>query len=114
METTNRVPSMEETVNSMTDIPIHRTNAATLELLHNSIRRWSAELETAETPIETFFVKIDFGGLADPGDKLFFNQIPTNYSLREDQVDRLLLAGRTLLLDNPEFQKLIQELNDSR
>jgi len=114
METTNRVPSMEETVNSVTDIPIHRANAATLELLQNSIRRWSAELETAETPIETFFVKLDFGGLADPGDKLFLNQIPTSYSLREDQVDRLLRAGRKLLLDNPEFQRLIQDLSGNR
>lgn len=114
METTNRVPSMEDTINSVTDIPIHRTNAATLELLQNSIRRWSLELETAENPIETFFVKLDFGGLADPGDKLFFNQIPTSYSLREDQVNRLLLAGRELLLGNPEFQRLIQDLSGHR
>lgn len=114
METTNRAPSMEDTINSVTDIPIHRTNAATLELLQNSIRRWSSELETAENPIETFFVKLDFGGLADPGDKLFFNQIPTSYSLREDQVDRLLVAGRELLRENPEFQRLIQDLSGDR
>jgi NTE family protein len=112
METSNRVPSMEDTINSVTDIPIHRTNAATLELIQNSIRRWSSELETPQTPIETFFVKIDFGGLTEPGDKLFFNQIPTSFALRDDQVDRLVLAGRALLQDNLDFQRLIQELSD--
>ena len=114
MEITNKAPSMEDTINSVTDIPIHRTNAATLELMQNSIRRWSSELETVETPIETYFVKIDFSSLADPGDKLFFNQIPTSYSLREDQVDRLLVAGRKLLQGNSDFQRLIQDLSADR
>ena len=114
MEKSNRVPSMEDTINSVTDVPIHRTNAATQELVQNGIQRWASELETADRPIEPFFVKIDFGGLTDPSDKLFFNQIPTNFNLRDDQVDRLILAGRRLLQANPEFQRFLEGLSNNK
>jgi hypothetical protein len=40
----------------------------------------------------------------------FFNMILTSFNLNDEQVDRLIEAGRTLLRDNPEFQQLLTDL----
>lgn len=110
MELSSQPPAMEDIVNAVTDIPLHRTNAATLELLQNSIARWTSELATENAPITPYFVTVDFNQIADPDKRHFFNQIPTNFALNTEQVDQLLMAGRGLLKMNPEFQKLLETL----
>ena len=110
IELTNVNPSVEDTINLVTDAQIHRTNVATMELMHNSIRRWSSELSTPEQSVDSYFVEIDFSGLLEVERRLYFNQIPTNYSLTEEQVDDLIAAGRELLVSNTEFQRFIKDL----
>jgi NTE family protein len=110
IELTNRVPSLEDTINLVTDVQVHRTNAATLELMQNSIRRWSAEVATPETPVEPYFVEIDFNGIPQPERRQYFNQIPTSLSLNDEQVDHLIAAGRELLLNHPDFRRFIHDL----
>lgn len=110
IELTNENPSVEDTINLVTDVQIHRSNAATMELMQNSIKRWSSELATPEKPVEPYFVKIDFNSIPEADKRLYFNQIPTNYSLTDEQVDDLIAAGRDLLLGNAEFQRFIKDL----
>jgi len=110
IELTNENPSVEDTINLATDAQLHRTNAATMELMHNSIRRWAAELATPDKPVESYFVEIDFNSIAQPERRHYLNQIPTNYSLTEEQVDDLVAAGRELLFSNTEFQRFIRDL----
>ena len=81
IELTNENPSVEDTINLVTDAQIHRTNMATMELLHDSIRRWSSELSTPEQVVDSYFVEIDFNGFPQAERRLYFNQIPTNFSL---------------------------------
>ncbi len=109
IESTNRRPSIEETIDAVTDIQLHRANAATLELLHNSVERWSAELSTPDAPVEPYFVEIDFKRLGDPQREAFFNQIPTRLSLQPSQIDSLIEVGRELLQNNGEFQRFIAD-----
>jgi NTE family protein len=110
IELTNENPSVENTINLVTDVQLHRTNVATMELLHNSIKRWSAELATPEKPVEPYFVEIDFNRIPQSERRLYFNQIPTSFSLSEEQVDDLIGVGRELLLSNTEFQRFIKDL----
>jgi len=110
IELTNVNPSVEDTINLVTDAQIHRTNVATMELMHNSIRRWSNELATPQNPVDSYFVDIDFNSIPEAERRLYFNQIPTNFSLTEAQVDDLIAAGRELLVSNTEFQRFIKDL----
>ncbi len=112
MELTNQVPSVENTVNLVTDAQLHRTNASTLELLHKSVSRWSSELTTLDTKVEPYFVEIDFKNIPQSKRRAFFNQIPTSYSLNKAQADDLIAAGRELLFSNGEFQRLLTDLAD--
>ena len=110
IELTNENPSVEDTINLVTDAQIHRTNMATMELMHESIRRWSSELSTPEQAVDSYFVEIDFNRLPEAERRLYFNQIPTNYSLTDEQVNDLIAAGRELLVNNTEFQLFIKDL----
>jgi NTE family protein len=101
---------LEDTINLVTDAQLHRTNMATLELLHNSVNRWSAELATPEKPVEPYFVEIDFNRIPQPERRQRINQIPTSYSLNKEQVDELIAVGRELLFSNNEFQRFIRDL----
>jgi NTE family protein len=110
MELSNAVPSMDNIINAVTDVQLHRTNTATLELLHNSIRRWSAELAAPGFIVEPYLVELDFDDIAQPGRRHYFNQIPTSFDLTESQADDLIAAGRELLLGNPEFRRFVADL----
>ncbi|MEZ5542352.1 MAG: patatin-like phospholipase family protein [Pseudomonadota bacterium] len=110
MELSNAVPSMESIINAVTDAQIHRTNAATIELLRNSIRRWSAELNRPGFTVEPYFVELDFEAIAQPERRHYFNQIPTSFSLTQPQADDLIAAGRELLLGNPEFRRFLGDV----
>ncbi|MGB5261622.1 MAG: patatin-like phospholipase family protein [Gammaproteobacteria bacterium] len=114
IESTNENPSVEDTINLVTDVQIHRSNVATLELLHNSVKRWSAELATPEKPVESYFVEIDFNRIPQSGQRQYFNQIPTSLSLSQEQVDDLIAVGRELLLSNNEFQRFVRDMGGNR
>jgi len=110
MELSSAAPSMADTVNLVTDIQLHRTNAATMALLRSSIERWAADLSTPEQTVESYFVEIDFKSIKQAERRRFLNQIPTSFALKGEQVDELIAAGRELLLSNAEFQRLISDL----
>jgi len=109
MDISNRQPSMPETVAAMSDIQLHRYNAATLELMQQSVVRWAGLVSTADHPVESHFVRLSLAAL-DPSQKPFFNEVPTSFALSDEQVDRLIEAGRELLRNDPTFQHLLRQL----
>ena len=114
IESTNENPSVEDTINLVTDVQIHRSNVATLELLQESVKRWSAELATPEKPVESYFVEIDFNRIPQSERRQYFNQIPTSLSLTQQQVADLIAVGRELLLSNSEFQRFIRDMEKNQ
>lgn len=108
MEASNEVPSLEDTINTMTDIQLHRYNAATLDLMEEAIHRWSEELSTPEDKVSSFFVNLGFDSL-DKERQAYFNTIPTSFTLTEAQADDLIALGKELLGNNFEFQRFLKE-----
>jgi len=109
MDTSNKQPSIAETVSAMSDIQLHRYNTATLALMKNTVARWAETLSTPDHPIAPHFAYISFSDLP-PSEQPYFNEIPTSFSLSDEQVDRLISAGRELLRNNPDFQRLLRQL----
>jgi NTE family protein len=114
MELSKVPPSIADTVNLVTDLQLHRTNAATMALMESSIKRWAAELSRPEQAVESYFVSIDFKDVQQAERKRYLNQIPTSFSLKAEQVDELIAVGRELLLSNQEFQRFIRDLGGSQ
>ncbi len=110
LEASNRVPSIENTINAMTDAQLHRTNARTLDLFKRSLARWAEDLSTPERRVEPYFVEINFDSLVQPSRRLFFHQIPVGFSLNRAQVDNLIQVGRELLNLDPEYRRFVRDM----
>jgi NTE family protein len=114
MYTSNKTPSMKQTIGAMTDMQLHRYNAATLELLNGTINRLSQQLSTPEAPVTPYFILLNFEDIQDPKRLEYFNRIPTSFHLEDEQVDRLIEVGGELLRNNPEFRRLLSDLQADR
>lgn len=110
MDASNKQPSLEEAIGAVTDVQLHRYNAATLELMDTSVKRWARELSTPARPVTPYFIQVGFRDIRQPEQLRFFNQVPTSFSLTDEQVDKLIAAGRELLRSNPDYQRFVAGL----
>lgn len=108
-----RAPSMARAIDVMTDIQLHRYNAATLELMQSSLKRWTKDVSTPAHPVQGHLVVVSLSDLKDPQLRTTLEAVPTGFSLTPEQVDGLIAAGGRLLRENPEFQALLQSLRGS-
>jgi NTE family protein len=109
MDESRKQPSLMETIGAVSDAQLHRYNVATLDLMDDSLKRWARELSTPERPVSSSFIQLRFKDIEEPKLLQFFNAVPTSFSLTDEQVDKLIGAGRELLRRHPEFQRLLAE-----
>jgi len=105
-----RAPSITRAIDAMTDIQLHRYNVATLELMQDSLKLWTADVSTPSHPVQGHLVVVSLRELSDPAVRARLETVPTGFSLSPQQVDELVDAGRRLLRENPEFQLLLKAL----
>lgn len=110
MDKTKKQPSLMETIGAMSDVQLHHYNMATIELMKNTMERWAGALSTPERQVEPYFIRLNLTDVKDPEHRAFLNQVPTSFKLTDEQVDRLIEAGGELLRDNPEFRRLMADV----
>ena len=76
------------------------------------VGKWAAALSTPEQEVKTHFINVSLQKIKHPETLKFFNAIPTSFALKDEQVDRLIEAGRQLLREDPEFQQLLVDLRN--
>lgn len=107
MDASRKQPSITETISAMSDIQLHRYNTDTLELMDKSLTQWARELSTSGKPVKPYFVQIGIKDVKPEEEFRFLNTIPTNFSLNDEQIDRLINAGRELLRSNPDYRRFL-------
>jgi len=75
---------------------------------------WADTLSTKEHPIEPYFIDLNVTDIEKEEDRVFFNRVPTSFSLEKEQVDKLIELAKDMLRQNPEYQKLLHHLNANR
>lgn len=110
IESSKEVPPLQAIVNAATDAQLHRYNSATISLIRQSMNRWSDELSEYWAPVEPYLIELSFDGVQQPEKRLFLNQIPTSMSLSAEQTETLIRVGNELLLSNPDYIRLIEDL----
>ena len=111
MDRSNKKPSLGETISAVSKVQLRRYNTATLALMKKSITRWAKELSTPERTVAPYFIQIGFKDIQDAESREFINQVPTSFSLSDEQVDRLIAAGRELLRNNVKYQQFLSDLS---
>jgi NTE family protein len=100
---------LEESIGAVSSAQLHRYNAATLELMDETLPRWAEDLSTPGRQVQSHFIQLGFNDIDRPDLLQFFNLIPTSFDLSDEQVDKLIEAGRELIRSNPDFQSLLAE-----
>ncbi|HEX8749696.1 MAG TPA: patatin-like phospholipase family protein, partial [Nitrospira sp.] len=114
----DELPSLTRVLNALVDIPINRYSDDTLELMHQAVAQWQAQLrQRARTEKSVFapdadiyLIDASLSELEDPQEQARLMSIPTNLALTDSQVDDLLLAASKLIRKDKEFQRLLRDL----
>lgn len=114
MDSSRKQPSIKETIGAISDAQLHRYNTDTLELMDHSLKRWSRELSKQGKRVKPYFIKLGIDDIRQPAELHYLNQIPTSFSLSDEQVDRLIKAGRELLRNNPDYKRFLASIGGAR
>ena len=108
--------------------PIDAFSFEAVELLRDTAARWktlrtvrdSAAMASNKDPAvaaalrvpdaEIFAIDVSFPALKDKAELAYLNQQPTSFVLTDEAVDRLRAAAGKIMMDSPEFQRLLKEL----
>lgn len=105
------IPGLGFLLDSSSTIMINRNNFDTVDLLRRYIQDWKAEdVSTDRKPLDFYVIHLSFDSLPDRKEREYFNNIPTTFSLPEEQVDRLRDVASRLLYSNGEFRKLLDDI----
>lgn len=114
MDSSNRRPSTMETIGAVSNVQLHRYNSDTLVLVDKSLTRWADELSVQGGDVTPYFIQLGVEDIGQPAELDYLNKIPTSFALSDEQVDRLIDAGRTLLRNNPDYQRFLTGLGGAR
>jgi NTE family protein len=112
-----------------TGVPIDHYSYEEVETLKDTQARWDSmrklrksklfannkdpELaKIVNTPdIDLYAVNVAFNMLDDKAEYEYLNSLPTSFALPPEAVDRLRAAAKKIILNSPEFQKIIKNNN---
>jgi len=114
----DHVPVLSKAMSSLIDIPINRYSFDTTTLITMGVEKWKAELKAKprgpNSPwakdAEIYFINASLSEIEDPDERLSLMKIPTTLYLKDEQIDRLVMAASKLIRGNKEFQRLMQDI----
>ena len=114
MEQSPDSPSSVQVISAVSAAQISRYNMETIsqskKLFNDVAKKYSSD----ENEVNTYFIELKFDDLPDLKMRNITNNMATSLSLPDDQVDMLYEAGRTLLRESKDFQRLLQNLRSVR
>jgi NTE family protein len=117
----DEVPVFSRAFSSLVDIPINRYSMDTRLILRFAVERWRQEIradppkpDSAFAPnADIYFIDVNFTAVEDVAEQEYLMKIPTTLYLTDEQIERLLLAASRLMRNDPEFQRLMKDLQGS-
>lgn len=114
-----------------TSVGMSQFNFSTIRFLERRLEKWDLEmmehhcaawepnddegdldeLKLKCRDIETYLIHLDFDLVNDKDERKFFKNIPTSFTLEEEQVDRLIEVANTMLVNSKELQQLVEDLS---
>jgi len=119
----DKPPPFSAMLQSYVSIAITRYNFETVMLLRESFNRWTDEVQKnrcGNSPIYTepgacgdinfYLIEVKFDALSDETERSYFKRLPTSFSLKPEQVDKLREVAHRIMAESPEFQRLLKDL----
>jgi NTE family protein len=117
----DHIPVISRAMGAMIDLPINRYSFDTVILVRQGVENARLKLRTTPRPADSpfapdadiYFINASLSEVADPDERRALMKIPTTMYLADSQIDRLLLAASRLIRNDPEFQRLMRDLETS-
>jgi len=103
-------PSFANLMGSVSGSQIRRYNVETLLLAHTAVRRWARDLSQGGEEVTGHVIEVSFDAIEDDAERRYFKRLPTSFSLKDEEVERLTEVGRRLLRQSASFQALVRQL----
>jgi NTE family protein len=100
-------PSEGQTLGSMTHIQMRNYTSDTLHIVERAYEEWEGSRSDDAAQAQFDFVEVTFSAVKDDDERAYLNALPTSLQLSEEQVDRLISAGRQLLRESPSFTEFV-------
>jgi NTE family protein len=122
-----RPPSDVAILLKATGVPIDRNSYESVELLKDIVARWKILRQVRESKgfklgasgnlkeivdvpdVEIYPIDVSFQALDDAEEFEYLNNLPTSFVLSDEAVDRLRAAAGKIILNSPEFQRLLKD-----
>ena len=105
IEQSEESPSLAATMGTLTNTRLNRENQETLDKLQEAIDEFSQRAAVDGMPTRVYFSEVSFDSVRETQVSRYLNSLPTSLELDEEQVDRLIAAGRLLLRHEPSFKQ---------
>jgi len=122
-------PTFAAALGAATSVPLQRYSFETVALLKDRLAEWQRESydtacgttaqsgkalagKSADTEckgVDFHFIEVNFSEHPDPAERDYLKRLPTSFVLTDEAVDRLISAGRLVLRNNDEYQRLLSE-----
>lgn len=127
---TPNVPGFVDVLTAVATVPLDNYSFDTMELLAATAREFNQEAQfiddckklaamkgeqcALDIPmphrVELFPVQVAFEYIGEAEERAWFKNLPTTLELPRETIDRLRSIGRKLLSEDPNFKRLMQEL----
>ncbi len=103
-------PSVSEIVSSVTTEQMSRYSQDTIQIVRYQYENLVRDLSSPGHKVNFYFVEVSFDRIKDKQERDYFNGIPTNFDLGDEEVDRLTSVAGRLLRESPQYQALLAAL----
>jgi len=121
-------PGMVDVLLKAAGAPIDAFSYESVELLRDTAARWQTLRKVRDSAAmaankdegvaaalrvpnaEIFAIDVSFPALKDKAELEFLNRQPTSFVLTDEAVDRLRAAAGKIIMDSPDFQRLLKDL----
>ena len=105
---------LEKVISKYVLVELQQRQKREYEELESAARRQCPEASLPDRPVDTtvehYVVDLNFHEFPDEQMRERYLSMPTNFALQADEVDDLIQAGRTLVAQNPQLQRLLRNL----
>lgn len=119
LDRSDRIPSITEVIEAVSSASLARRSRETREMLASSTAQWREKLRIASrtgsralsSSIDLYVIDVSLQAHPDPKLREELQAIPTAFSLRHGEVDKLIAAAQAILRGSPEFRRLLREIS---
>lgn len=122
IDSSDKVPSIAQVLDTLLFGAGSRATAETLGLLSDTVQAWRRELgqeavdgkDPFAPDAQIHLINVNLRDVPELTERRTLLQVPTAFSISPGEVDQLVAAGRKVLWQSPQFQTLLRSLSNIR